>query len=206
MWVVWNRSDMSEHDLILKLKNDDRHAFDTLYDMYARRLTAFCLSYVRIIEDAEEIIQDIFVSLWKNRHSIQNTDTLYPFLSAALRNNILYYFRKKLNSPIYEEYITLRDDSHPMHESLNMEFEEFQRIILTEIEALPRSQRDAIILSKFQGMSNKEIADKLGLNIQTIKNALSVGLKNLRQRLSKYPDIFPFIVMAMSLTQLTIST
>lgn len=46
---------MSEHDLIIQLKNDDRHAFDTIYGMYAAKLMSYCLSYVRIIEDAEEI-------------------------------------------------------------------------------------------------------------------------------------------------------
>ncbi len=188
---------MSEHDLIIQLKNDDRHAFDIIYNMYARKLMSFCLSYVRITEDAEEIIQDIFVSLWKNRYTIQNTRTLSPFLSGILRNNILYYFRRKLNSPIYEEYINLRDDSHPVDDRANIEYEEFRRIILKEINKLPRSQRDAIILSKFQGLSNREIADRLNLNIQTIKNALSVGLKNLRKRLSDYPEIFPIATLLM---------
>ncbi|MDE7116024.1 MAG: RNA polymerase sigma-70 factor [Muribaculaceae bacterium] len=182
---------MSEHDLIVQLKNDDRHAFDIIYGMYAGKLMSYCLSYIRIIEDAEEIIQDIFTSLWKNRHSIQNTETLYPFLSAALRNSILYYFRRKLNSPVYEEFISLRDETHPIDDRANIEYEEFRRIIISEINELPRSQREAIILSKFKGLSNKEIADKLGISIQTVKNALSVGLKNLRKRLSRYPEIFP---------------
>lgn len=182
---------MKESDLILHLKNDDRHAFDTIYSMYAPRLMSFCLSYVRITEDAEEIIQDIFISLWKNRATIQITESLSPFLSGALRNKILYYFRRKLNSPIYEQFIDIRDEILPVDQQTGIEYEEFRRIILTEINGLPRSQKDAILLSKFQGLSNKEISERLGLNIQTVKNSLSLGLKNLRRRLSKYPDIFP---------------
>lgn len=193
---------MREHDLIIQLKNDDRHAFDILYDMYARKLMSFCLSYVKISEDAEEIIQDIFISLWKNRHTIQNTRSLSPFLSAALRNNILYYFRRKINSPIYEEFVYSREEIHPMADSASMEYEEFRRIILAEINALPRSQRQAIIMSKFQGLSNKEIAEELNLNIQTIKNALSVGLKSLRSRLSKYPEIFPLATVLLCSTNI----
>jgi RNA polymerase sigma-70 factor len=193
---------MSEHDLIIQLKNDDRHAFDTIYGMYATKLMSYCLSYVRIIEDAEEIIQDIFISLWKNRHSIQNTESLSPFLSAALRNSILYYFRRKLNSPIYEEFVSLRDDKHPVEDRANIEYEEFRKIILSEINELPRSQRDAIILSKFRGLSNKEIADELDLSIQTVKNALSVGLKNLRKRLSQYPEIFPLTAILVYSTNI----
>ncbi len=186
---------MSEHDLIIRLKNDDRHAFDAIYEMYARRLMSYCLSYVRIIEDAEEIIQDIFVSLWKNRHSIHNTESLSPFLHGALRKSVLYYFRRKLNSPIYEEFVSLRDDTHPVDDCANIEYEEFRRIIFSEINRLPRAQREAIILSRFRGLSNKEIADELGLNIQTVKNALSVGLKSLREKLYRYPEIFPLAAM-----------
>lgn len=186
---------MREHDLIIQLKNDSRLAFNAIYDMYACKLMSFCLSYVRITEDAEEIIQDIFVSLWKNRHTIQNTQTLSPFLSASLRNNILYYFRRKLNSPVYEEFVTLRDSIHPVDERSDIEYDEFRKIILREINRLPRSQRDSIILSRLQGFSNKEIADRLNLSIQTVKNALSTGLKTLRKRLSDYPEIFPVAAM-----------
>lgn len=193
--------DMEEYHLIIRLKKDDRHAFDTLYEMYARRLMSFCLVYVKVHEDAEEIIQDIFVSLWKNRRSLQNTVSLWPFLYGALRKSILYYFRRKLNSPIYEEFVDLRDDVHPMDTRANIEYEEFRKIIMKEIDALPRSQRDAILLSKFQGLSNKEIAEKLNLNIQTIKNALSVGLKSLRLRLMRYPEIFPIVLLLMRSAQ-----
>lgn len=186
---------MIESILISRLMKDDRHAFDVLYDMYAGRLMSFCLTYVKITEDAEEIIQDIFISLWKNRHSVQYTDSLKPFLYGALRKSILYYFRRKLNSPIYEQFVDLKDEAHPVESRISMEYEDFRKIILKEINALPRSQREAIILSKFQGLSNKEIAEKLNLNIQTIKNALSVGLKNLRVRLSRYPEIFPIVLL-----------
>lgn len=188
---------MREKDLIIQLKNDNRHAFDSLYEMHAGKLMQICLSYIRITEDAEEIIQDIFISLWQNRENIKNNESLYPFLYGALHNKILYYFRKKLNSPIYEEYINLKEESQSEPGSNAIEYEEFRNIIFSEINSLPRAQRDSIILSKFQGMSNKEIADKLNLNIQTIKNALSVGLKNLRIQLSKYPDILPLIPLLL---------
>ena len=188
---------MREADLINELMNSDKRAFDILYEMYARRLMALCLSYVRITEDAEEIVQDIFVSLWRNRHSLQNKLSLSPFLYGALHKSILYYFRRKLNSPIYEEYVDMKDEIHPIENIANIEYKEFRKIIIKEILALPRSQRDAILLSKFQGLSNKEIAERLHLNIQTIKNALSVGLKTLRMRLLKYPEIFPVFMMLM---------
>ena len=181
---------MREQDLITRLKNGERQAFDVIYRMYACRLMTFCLSYVRITEDAEEIIQDIFISLWKNRQAIQNTHSLSPLLSASLRNNILYYFRRKLNSPIYEEFITHRDSIHQVEGSTDIEYKEFRNIIIREINELPRAQRDAIILSKLHGLSNREIAEQLDLSIQTIKNALSQGLKALRKRLSDHPEIF----------------
>lgn len=193
---------MREHDLIIQLKNGSRHAFDRLYGMHVRRLMSACLQYIRIPEDAEEIIQDIFVSLWQNRENIQNSETLSPFLYGALHNKILYYFRRKLNSPIYEEYINMKEESHTAATGDAIEYEDFRKIIIEEINSLPRTQRDSILLSKFQGLSNKEIAEKLNLNVQTIKNALSVGLKNLRSGLSKYPDIFPLTILILSSTDI----
>lgn len=188
---------MREQDLIIRLKNDDRRAFDMIYELYAPRLMSSCLSYIHIVEDMEEIIQDIFISLWKNRHTLQNTQTLSPFLYGALRNKILYYFRRKLNSPIYEQFLDIRDEIHPTDNHAPVEYEEFRRIVLDEINNLPRSQREAILLSKFHGLSNKEIAENMNLNIQTVKNALSTGLKTLRQRLSRYPDIFPLMPLLL---------
>lgn len=195
---------MREHNLIIQLKNDDRHAFDSLYGMYARKLMSVCLQYIKIVEDAEEIIQDIFVSLWQNRHNIQNTQSLWPFLFGALHNKILYYFRKKLNSPIYEEFINIKEESHSHTQRDDMEFEDFRKIIFAEINALPKAQRDSIIMSKFRGMSNKEISEELNLSLQTIKNALSLGLKSLKIRLEKYPDIFPLTTIIICTTNITI--
>ena len=188
---------MTEQDLIIRMKNGDKQAFGVLSELHARRLMAYCLGYIHIVEDAEEILQEVFLSVWRNREDIKNTRSLRPLLNAAIRNKILYYFRSKINSPLYEDFVNIKEEHVGYADEATLEYEEFRNMVMTEIENLPRTQRDSITLSKLHGMSNAEIAETLGLNIQTVKNALSQGLKTLRDRLGRNSDlILPLLIAA----------
>lgn len=174
---------MSESELIMMLAKGDQHAFDRIYAIYARRLMSYCLTYVRNQDDAEEMIQDIFVSLWKHREGVRNTDTVGPYLYMSLRKSILCYYRSRLNTPLFEDYVESGLGFSTEEPQIKMEYDDFVKRILRAMDGLPLTQRNTILLSKFYGLTNAEISGRLNLSMQTVKNSLSSGLKRLRERL-----------------------
>jgi RNA polymerase sigma-70 factor (ECF subfamily) len=101
------------------------------------------------------------------------------------KHHVINAFRKKINQPEYEEYVKYKDELSGNDIQQQLEFQEFVVKFKKAIENLPSTQRKIITLSKIQQLSNREIAEKLSLSEQTVKNQLSMGLKALRQELGK---------------------
>lgn len=174
-----------EHLLITELKRGSRKAFDRIYKLYSGRLLAYCMQYVKCHEDAEEIIQDVFVALWNNRESIRQEETLHALLFTISKHRVINAWRSTINSPVYEDYIGYQDKLSVGEDCHRLEYEQYVKIVKEAIHRLPPTQQRVITLSRFSQLSNKEIAEYLSLSEQTVKNQLSVGLKTLRELLSK---------------------
>ena len=155
--------------------------------MYARRLYAFCMEYTYSREDTEEIVQDAFVWLWKNRSSIRQETTIKNLLFLRVKHFLINAWRARLNEPVFEDYVDYLDLSSGENAD-KVEFDEFRSGIESIINQLPHTQAQVVKMSRLDGLKNKEIAEKLRLSEQTVKNALSVGLKFLREKL-RYVEI-----------------
>lgn len=176
---------MDESHLIRQFADGDSRAFGRLYDRYVPELMAMCMRYVHIPEDAEEIIEDVFVSLWNNRSNLRRTDSLRPLLYQSLRNRVVDSFRRRINSPVYADYVETINLQAPESGVSHIEYKEFERAIIAVIDTLPPTQKAVVILSKLENLSNAEISERLNLSMQTVKNALSMGLSKLRESLDK---------------------
>lgn len=180
----------NETALIRSLKNGSHAAFDKIYQMYAKRLYAYSLQFNKSPEESEEIVQEVFIRLWANREKIRQEDTLRSLLFIMVKHHLINAYRARLNQPTYEEYVDYKnilsvDDAH-----CQLEYQEFEKKFKKAIQTLSITQQNVIILSKIQQISNKEIAEKLSLSEQTVKNQLSAGLKLLRQILGKQYFIY----------------
>lgn len=172
-----------ESELIERLKKNDRSAFDALYWQYAPKLLGFALSYIKSESEAEDLVQEVFISLWQNRHNIKKEDSLKSFLFMSLRNRVISLIRVRVNRKIYTDYVEFMDKEKTDSGEPAIEYAEFEKRVLREIDSLPSTQREVIKLSRFANLSNLEISERLGLSMQTVKNALSLGLSALRKRL-----------------------
>jgi RNA polymerase sigma-70 factor (ECF subfamily) len=176
---------LHEELLIRDLKNGSGKAFDAIYQMYAKRLFACCLQFTKTKEDAEEIVQDVFVQLWVKRESIRQTETLRSLLFVMSKNQLINAYRSRLNSPVYEDYVKYQEKVCVSDTSFNMEYEEFAGKLQAALKRLTVTQQKVIELSRLHGFSDQEVAVALSLSKQTVKNQLSTGLKALRQLLGK---------------------
>lgn len=179
-----------EHILIAELKRGSKDAFDQIYKLYAGKLLAYCVHYTKSREDAEEIVQDVFVSLWNSRESIRQEETLHSLLFTISKHRIINAFRSTINSPVYEDYVNYQNELSAGEDCDWIEYERYVKIVKEAICRLPSTQQRVITLSRFYQLSNKEIAERLTLSEQTVKNQLSLGLKTLRELLAKVLVIF----------------
>ena len=181
-----------ESVLIQQLKASSEKAFDEIYNLYAGRLYTFCMKNIKIREDAEEIVEDVFVKLWKIRKTIRQQQSLKALLFTMARHAIISSYRHTLNSPEYAAFVSIRERSDSSDTSSLVEYNEFVGHLHREMSLLPNTQQQVIYLSKYEGLSNEEIAQKLNLSRQTVRNQLSVGLKALRRILLPLSALFLF--------------
>ena len=169
--------------LIKNLMNGDRSSFDRIYDLYAGRLYAFSLDFCKEKADAEDIVQDVFIRLWINRGSIRNTDSVKSLLFAMARNALISAWKAKTEMKFghYSEA-----DNIASADVSEQEYAELETMVNGFIDRLNPTQRDVVRMSRFENKCHREIAENLGLSVQTVKNAISQGLKSVRLSLGKH--------------------
>ncbi len=182
-------------------------AFADLYDFYAPRLYAFSLRMSKSRADAEEIVQDAFVWLWRSRLSLPSQDTLSAILFLKTRHLLINLYRARLNSPEYKDYLVCRDMAGTSSVSDNLDYNDLLAIIGKALEQLPETQREVIRMIKLEGRPTKEVSQRLGITEQTVHNQLSLGLKQVRRILSSEPlkgSLSNEALVVVLLTMLTI--
>lgn len=175
----------TEQYLIQDLKRGSHKAFDRIYQMYAKRLYAYSLQFTKSPAESEEIVQEVFVKLWTNRLKIRQDETLRSLLFVMAKHHLINAYRFKVNHPVYEEYVRYMDTLSMEDTCYKLEYNEFLLGFRQVMKTLPLTQQKVIHLSRIEQLSNKEIAEKLSLSEQTVKNQLSLGIKALKEKLNK---------------------
>lgn len=188
----------NEGELIRELKLGSKRAFDAIYTAYFKRLYAYCLKFAKSEEDAEEIVQDTFLYLWKMREEIRQEETLRSLLFIISKSYLIKSFHKCINSQIFEDYLTYKDHiSADDKADYELEYEDYLKKVRSEMTKLPETQKKVIELSKIKQLSIKETAECLALSEQTVRNQLSIGLKSLRLLIEK--DVILLLLILKSI-------
>lgn len=188
-----------EQALIRAMKLGSTKAFDSIYQMYSKRLYTFSLQFIKSHEEAEEIVQDVFIKLWNNREQIKQDKTLHSLLFIMAKHHLINAYRLKVNSYIYEDYIGYINAFSEENTHYRLEYNEFMAHFEQVMKTLPLTQQKVIRLSRLQQLSNREIAEELSLSEQTIKNQLSLGLKVLKEKLNWALVFTAFILLTQHL-------
>jgi RNA polymerase sigma-70 factor (family 1) len=188
-----NRTDAVLWQLV---KQEDAASFAYLFDRYWEDM--FAMAYRRLQEEAaaKDIVQGIFIHTWENRQEIQVQDSLAPYLFTALKYSIVrYVYRaaKKGFTSLPLSILDIPDEENDYQENLQ-QFDGLQEKIQQEIAAMPGRMREIFTLSREQELSVREIAMRLSLSEQTVKNQLHTALKRLRLRLQDQAFLLPFIL------------
>lgn len=186
-----NSDDLIEAPLIRGLKRGSVDAFTAIYNLYFQRMYVYCLQFTKSRSDAEDIVQEVFAQLWSNRDKITSENSIRSLIYIIARNFLVKAYRQNIKLPVFEDYVAYCN-SLGCQDVSSIEYEEFLRFFEQCVEGLPKAWQPVVRLSKIDNLTNKEIAQKLNLNEQSVKNYLSQGLKQIRGKLK--PIIF-FIVL-----------
>ena len=176
--------DYSNTELIERLKKGDIDAFDLIYNKYCNKLHKFVLRYLKQEEDAQEIVQEVFIKIWESRSKINTFSSFESFLFTIAYNASISLLRKRINEEKSREYIKFFPQIEQADKIINdIHFQELNQKVLLLLEQLTPRQKEIYSLSREEGLTHKQIAQKLNLSENTVKNHLVTILKFLKSNL-----------------------
>ena len=173
-----------EREVIAALKSDSQEAFNEIYSTYARRLYSYCYKFSRTAEDAEEIVQDTFVRLWNSRGKLKSDTNLNNLIFTISHRLVINAWHKRMLDPRYITFLEIQEqvaDSRRTEHAV--EYDEFSWRVLSLMDKLPTTQRKIVQYAKMEDLPSKEIARRMNLSEQTVRNQLSLALKTLRSQM-----------------------
>ena len=175
--------------------------FDSIYVNNFSRLFLFAKEYVLFDEEAENIVQDIFLMLWEKRDALRVDVSLTAYLFTLVKNKCIDFLRHRMVEQMYSENI-----QHEYNEELNVKLfalesfdhnfsseEDIEILLRNAIDKLPERCRLIFIKSRIEGKKYKEIAEELNLSVNTVEGQISIALKKLIEELKDYLPLLLFL-------------
>jgi RNA polymerase sigma-70 factor, ECF subfamily len=184
--LILLKKERSNNDLIKLLKKGDMLAFDAVYERYCKRMYGFVIRYIKQEEDAEEIVQEVFLKIWESRKKIDTYLSFDSFIFTIAYNTTISLLRKRVNEKKYLEYLQLRQQITNADEIIDeIHFKQIKEQLNTSLNQLTPRQREIFLLSREEGLTHSEIAKKLNISPNTVKNHLVTVLSFLRSGIGK---------------------
>ncbi|MGQ7870966.1 RNA polymerase sigma factor [Sunxiuqinia sp. sy24] len=176
-----NKQSNSEFELIQKLKAGDSSAFGCLFEQYAGKLFYFVNKYLDIKEESEEIVQDVFLNLWKHKKKIRSEKAFKSYLYQIALNHIRNYFNKKLVQEKHKQLIAQKYLFEKESDAHERDYESVIRKVDQLIEQLPAKRKEIFLLSRKEGLDISEIASYLNISEATVKNQITSAVAFLKK-------------------------
>ncbi|SFG05319.1 RNA polymerase sigma-70 factor [Prevotella sp. KH2C16] len=171
---------VSDKIILSALSQGNEEAFDMIFEQLYPKMKDFATRLCGNEYDAENIVQDIFMQLWIYREGLRNVENLDGYVFMMVRNAGLNFLRKSLR----RESVRLDGTLQIAEEESagdTLYYKELEAIIEQEIGKMPPQRRMVFSMSRIEGLSNAEIAEKLGISKRTVESHISLALRDLRQ-------------------------
>ncbi len=175
--------DQTDEVLLVKLKRGNIRSFEAIYDRYAPMVLNFVRKMIKDQMRAEDITQNIFMRLYVSRNSLDPGLSLKNWLFVCARNEALDVLRSKWAKDV-EKVQEIKEDVQVSVPEDEMIRRESAAKLRTMVDDLPGQRAKILKMSKLDELSNREIAERLGLSVRTVEKHLELALKDLRGKLN----------------------
>lgn len=178
---VPHRNSDDEIDLVRRIKTRDEEALSKLYDLYSGLLFGMIMSIVKKREEAEKLLQDIFLTVWNNADSFnEDRDNVFTWIVSLTRSQTINYIRP---ATINNTSSSGSDAYDPMGTTI---FSDRTELVKKALHEIPEEQSEVIKIASYRGLTQSEIADHLNITIDTVKSRLGKGIRNLKRIMGNY--------------------
>ena len=185
--------DATEIVLLYQIINDDVKAYEKIFGHYYSDLCRFVLVYVKDKTIAEEIVQEVFITIWEKRKKLNIQHSLKSYLYSSVKNRALNYLRD--NKPHHFADLQIARDNEDVSEINYLEYNELSKLIEESINSLPEKCKEIFLLSREENLSNPEIAARLDLSVKTVKNQMGIALQKIRTHLQPYFEKVLYVLL-----------
>ncbi|WP_104382005.1 RNA polymerase sigma-70 factor [Sphingobacterium sp. HMA12] len=174
----------SDEELIILIQQDDNVAFEALYERYWKQLYYQAARKTDSLEDAQEIVQNIFTSIWLRRQHLHIESNVSSYLAVAVKYKIFKYMAQRYKREAFNHGNDWVDFDNSTEDWI--QFEELRTRLDQLVAALPEKCQLIFKLSREQGMTYKQIADELDISVKTVETQLGRALKKIRTGIQRF--------------------
>lgn len=188
-------TDQALHLLQKQIAVGDQRAFRQLFDSYAERLTGFAYSILKNKDAATEIVDEVFVRVWKNKETITAIEHLTTYLYTATKNASLNFLSRKANEQLTDSFdfinIQLQDEECPDQQMITSEI---FKSIRAAVDELPPRCKMIFKLVREDGLKYQEVADILHISVNTVDAQMVIAVKKISEKVKGHFDFLPRFV------------
>lgn len=175
-----------------KIGAGDQDAFRQLFNCYCKKLTLFALSIVKSQDAAREVVDEVFIRIWRNRASTSDIQNLKVYLYTATKNTALNYLSSHAKRSLTDSFDFFSAEiMDPESPELKMIHGEMLQLIRQAIEALPPRCKMVFKLVREDGLSYREVGQVLNISSKTVDAQMVIAVRQISEQVKKHFDSFP---------------
>ncbi|WP_341225937.1 RNA polymerase sigma-70 factor [uncultured Arcticibacterium sp.] len=176
----------TEQSYLLEIRKGNKSAFKRVFDTYYADLSRYAFSMLKRQEEAEDLVQQVFVNFWEKREQTIISGSLKSYLFRSVHNQSLNLIKHEKVKASYVQHSQFFDIKYQSDVEETLEGKELEIQIAAAIETLPKQCQKIFVMNRMESLKYKEIAEQLGISIKTVENQIGKALKILRSSLAPY--------------------
>lgn len=179
-------SDQADDNVLkIQLHEGKKRAFEEIYNRYWKKLLSIAYNQIGVLEEAEEVVQEVFLSIWK-RHAEVRIENLEMYLILSIKNKVYDYIKSKISYRKYQEYIIFQELQDNIATENVVNYRELTIAVEKVLDRLPEKSAEVFRKSRFENKSTKQIASELDLSPKAVEYHITKSLKFLQVNLKHF--------------------